>query len=165
MVHRLVIIIKNQSNFQVIHSVDSFLALAAPFVSLTFISLALWTILSLSIRKNIRNQLRNRTSGYELEKLSFRKTALTSKINTLYSISTYLLAAERLLAISPQKTLLFMRSKSRSLSLVIRNFLNPLARKCLVFLSCLLPIFISFWVPLNLLLVKQSIPLTLLWEG
>ena len=44
-----VYLIKNQSNIQltVVHSVDSFFALALAFVSLTFNSLALWTILSL----------------------------------------------------------------------------------------------------------------------
>jgi len=58
-----------------------------------------------------------------------------------------------------------MRRSSISFSLQISIFLKPLGRRCLVFLSCLLPIFGIFWVPLILLLVKQSIPLTFLWES
>ena len=58
-----------------------------------------------------------------------------------------------------------MRRSSISFSLQISIFLKPFGRRCLVFLSCLLPIFGIFWVPLILLLVKQSIPLTFLWES
>ena len=114
---------------------DSFLALAWALVNLTLSSLHLCTILNLDTK------------------------------NELMNVFTYLLATQIPWAISPQYVLLFMRRSSQSFSLEINSFLKPFGSMCLVLWSCLLPIFISFWLPLILLLMKQSIPLTFLWES
>ena len=144
------------------HSVDSFLALAWALVSLTFISLALWTILSLYTTKFMSIRMKDWTKSDPQSVINTPRMDLN--VCVLVKRSTYLFPTETLLAISPQKILLFMRRSSMSASLEMSIFLNPLAKKCLVLWSCLLPIFGSFIFPLNLLLVEQSIPLMALWE-
>lgn len=84
--------------------------------------------------------------------------ALSSQFRLWSEISKGITLELTLCAISPQKVLLFMRRTLRSWTLWTTNFFKPLGRKNLVVLSEPYPILGIFLLPLNLLLMRLSMP-------
>lgn len=80
---------------------------------------------------------------------------LPARVNTG---ATYLVLADRVVAISAQYVLLFIRSSSRSFSLRTSSFLNPFYSTWRVFLAEPLPMVGMAWLPLNLRRILLSIP-------
>lgn len=134
-----------------------------------FKSISAWFLKkNLNIRWIILRNLNRVTSGLLLLFLSSDFSAIVGELDSdllssLYDFSAFLYywiftLELTLWAISPQKVLLFMRRTSRSRALWTTNFLRPLGKKNLVVLSDPYPILGIFLFPLNLLLMRLSMP-------